>query len=256
MRTLPLLFIAILLAGCATDAPEGEAPRNDTQTDDASTRPIVETFEGTSTGTPATPDEQAFTFTVPRGAVGVNGTLVYDAPEAPLPVGAARPFELELRDPDGEVVATGYQDVEGNLIVATVEPPKAGDWTFIVRGVAAVNAGFRLDAVAELIVPANNIVAKSLSLGQRSFYEVNLILEGNASFAFSYNASAPLAWDIHSHPPAGLKEWDAGEGATGAANFTAPERDVYSILWENPGALPADLAFEITGAFRIHSHSG
>lgn len=256
MRILSTILAVLLVAGCLAKDEAPDTPRADTQTDDAGSRPIVQTFDGTSTGTAATPDVQSFVLTVPRGAVGVNGTLSFDRTGPALPVGATRPFQFELVDPDGEVVAEGYQDVEGRLIVATVEPPKAGDWTFVVRGVAAVNSAFHLETVAELIVPAQNVVAKTLSLGQRSFYEVNLILEANASFAFSFNASAPVVWDIHSHPPAGVKEWQTGEGPTGAAQFTAPARDVYSVLWENTGALPADLSFEIGGAFRIHSHSG
>lgn len=254
MRALVILVV-LLFAGCVS-APEAEAPREDTRTDDASTRPVVETFEGSATGTPAAPDEQTFVFQVPRGAVGVNGTLTYERPVVRVPTGMGEPFQLKLLDPAGEVVAEGYRDVDGRLIVATVEPPKPGEWTFVVTGIMAVEAPFHLEAVAELIVPADNLVAKSLTLGQRSFYEVNLIMEKDATFSFSFNASAPLVWDVHSHPPEGLKEWDAGEGATGGASFTAPARDVYSVLWENPGALPADLAFEISGAFRIHSHSG
>lgn len=255
MRAL-LLVLAFALAGCVS--PETPAPpeRSDVETDDASTRPIAERFEGTSTGTPNAPDEQVFEFDVPRGAVGVNGTLTYARPPAELPLGLGEPFELTLLDPRGDVVAEGYRDVDGRLIVVTVEPPSPGVWSFVVRGVAAVDASFQLDAVAELIVPADNVVTKTLTLGQRSFYEVNLILEEAASFQFSFNSSAPLVWDVHSHPEGGVKEWEQGEGVTGGAEFSAPARDVYSVLWENTGALPADLTFEIHGKFRIHSHSG
>jgi hypothetical protein len=250
------VLVLLIFTGCVTREAPQDAPREDTQTDDASTRPIVQTFSGSATGTPASPDEQTFAFEVPRGAVGVNGTLSYARPPAALPVSRGEPFEFLLLDPDGEIASEGYRDVEGRLIVATIEPPKAGEWTFVVRGVAAVQTAFELEAVAELIVPADNVVAKSLSLGQRSFYEVNLIMEEGASFRFSFNSSAPLAWDVHSHPASGVKEWETGEGTTGGAQFQAPARDVYSVLWENTGALPADLAFEIRGAFRIHSHSG
>jgi len=251
-----LVVIALLSVGCIGEPEATPSPPADVATDDASTRPITEQFAGTSTGTPNAPDEQVFEFTVPRGAVGVNGTLAYERPPADIPLGLGHTFEFQLLDPSGEVIAEGYPDVEGHLIVATIEPPKPGVWTFVVRGTATVNTPFTVDAVAELIVPKDNVVAKTLTLGQRSFYEVNLILEKDAAFRFSFNASAPVAWDVHSHPPEGVKYWEEGEGATGGAEFTAPSRDVYSILWENPGALPADLEFEIHGTFRMHSHSG
>lgn len=255
----PLLALLSLmvLAGClAPDADAPDVPRADVQTDAAGTRPVTASFSGTSTGTPAMPDEQTFPFEVPRGAVGVNGTLSWSKPPASPPFGLGDGFELELIDPAGDVVATGYPDVEGRLIVVTIEPPRPGEWTFVVRGIATAGTDFALEAVAELIVPQDNTVVKSLELGQRSFYEVNLILEQNASFHFSFNASGTVNWDVHSHPPEGVKEWETGSGTTAEYSFTAPAREVYSILWENPGALPVDLAFEVHGAFRIHSHSG
>lgn len=254
MRTL--VVVALLLAGCVGSPPADPTPRADVETDAASTRPIEETFTGSATGTPAAPDEQTFAFEVPRGAVGVNGTLSYARPPVELPLSQGEAFELALLDPDGEVVSEGYRDVDGRLIVATIEPPKPGAWTFVVRGIATVNTAFELAAVAELIVPEHNVVARTIALNQASFYEVNLILEQNASFTFSFNASAPVAWDVHSHPPEGLKEWEKGEGTAGGTSFTAPAREVYSVLFENKGALPADLSFEIVGRFRMHSHSG
>lgn len=255
----PVAALALVLAlvGCLSgDAPSADAPREEVATDDASTRPVTQSFSGTAVGTPAMPYEEAFPFDVPRGAVGVNGTLAWEKPPVAPPSGLGDAFELELVDPDGETVATGYPDVNGHLIVVTVEPPKSGTWTFVVRANVAASSPFTLDAVAELIVPKDNEVVKTVSLGQASFYEVNLILEQDASFRFSYNASDSVNWDVHSHPPEGLKEWETGAGTTAEYAFTAPHRDVYSILWENPGALPVDLSFEVRGTFRMHSHSG
>ena len=248
MRLVLLLALA-LVAGCLgeEEAP-APAPVGNVQTDDATLRPIEERFEGAATGTPASPGVYDFPFEVPSGAVGVNGTLAWSSPVTRI--------TLQLLDPQGEVVDEGYPDVNGHLIVATVEPPRPGAWTFRVSSDLAVEDPFTLDAVAELIVPANNVVAKQLSLGQRGFYEVNLILEANATFTFSYNSTQPLRWDIHSHPPEGLKEWETGEGTTGGTTFTAPARSGYSILWENTAALPADVDLQVVGAFRIHSHAG
>ena len=257
VRAFVLVLVLVLAAaGCFAPEAPAEGPRGETQTDAASTRPVVEQFAGSATGTPAQPFEEGFAFEVPSGAVGVNGTLSWDKPPVDAPFGLADTFEFALLDPEGEVVAEGYPDVNGHLIVVTLDPPRPGTWTFRVRSVAAANTAFTVDAVAELIVPEDNAVVKSLELGQRSFYEVNLILEEGASFSFSFNASGPVVWDIHSHPPEGLKTWEEGEGTTGGSAFTAPSRDVFSILWSNEGALPVELSFEIFGKFRIHSHSG
>lgn len=256
MRAFVLVAVVLLAAGCLGGEPSAEPPREETQTDAASTRPVVEQFSGSATGTPAAPFSEDFMFAVPRGAVGVNGTLAWEKPPVDAPFGLADTFEFALLDPAGEVVAEGYPDVEGHLIVVTIEPPKPGDWTFRVGSTVAANTPFTIDAVAELIVPENNAIVKSIELGQRGFYEVNLIMEEGSAFSFSYNSSAPVGWDIHSHPPEGVKEWETGSGTSGAAGFTAPSRDVFSILWENEGALPVQLSFEVYGKFRIHSHSG
>lgn len=256
MRAFVPLLVVAFVAGCLGGEAPADVPREERETDAASTRPVTARFEGSATGTPASPFVEEFPFEVPRGAVGVNGTLAWQKPPVDAPFGLADTFEFALLDPRGDVVAEGYPDVNGHLIVVTIEPPKPGTWTFRVTSSAAASTPFTIDAVAELIVPENNTVVRSLELGQASFYEVNLILDEGASFAFSFNASAPVRWDIHSHPPEGLKEWETGEGTTGAAQFMAPSRDVFSILWENPGALPVDLSFEVSGKFRIHSHSG
>ena len=239
---------ALALAGCLAQEEAPGAVPQDQVTDAATLRPIEEQFTGTAVGTPAAPFSEDFGFEVPRGAVGVNGSLSWSDPLARM--------DIALLDPDGEIIAEGYPDVNGELVVVTVEPPSPGTWTFRVTSDLAVSVPFTVDAAAELIVPENNVAAKTVELGQASFYEVNLILEEGASFVFGFNSTDAVRWDVHSHPPEGLKEWDAGEGTTGGASFTAPHRDVYSILWENPGALPTELDFQITGKFRLHSHSG
>lgn len=249
MRPLLLLLALALAAGClGADAPAPDAPREDVQTDAAGLRPITARFTGSALGTPVSPDVQEFRFDVPSGAVGVNGTLAWDSP-------AAR-FDLVLLDPRGDVAAEGYRDASGALVVATVDPPRPGAWVYRVVAETALNVPFTLEVAADLIVPEHNVIDKRMTLGQRGFYEVNLILEGNASFAFSFNSSQPLRWDIHSHPPEGLKIWQEGEAASASVAFTAPARGVYSILWENTAPLPAELAFRVDGRFRVHSHAG
>ena len=255
VRALAALLVLALTAGClGADAPETEAPREETETSDASMRPIVEQFTGTATGTPAQPYSEDFPVEVPRGAVGINGNLSWERPPVDAPLGLANTFELALVDPDGEVVDGGYTDVDGKIVVATIDPPRAGTWVYRVTSSAAVNTPFVVDSAVILIVPEDNTIVKSLEL--RTFYEVNLILEEGATFSFSYNSTDSINWDIHSHPPEGVKYWEEGSGTTGASSFTAPSRDVFSILWENAGALPVQLSFEVQGKFRTHSHSG
>lgn len=248
VRPLALAVLLALVAGCvAQDAPPSATP-TDVATDAASLRPVEESFEGVAMGSPAAPGVSEFPFEVPRGAVGLNGTLSYESPAARI--------AFELLDPKGEVVSNGYRDIEDNLVVVTVEPPRPGTWTFRVRADLAVNVPFRIDAVAQLIVPQDNTVRRTVDLNAGSFYELNMILEADASFRFGFNATGPVRWDVHSHPPGGVKEWQSGEGDSASGEFKAPARDVYSVLLENPGVAVVNAQFEAVGAFRLHSHSG
>lgn len=251
-RTIPLsivTLVALVLSGCVADevAP-ADVPIDEVETDAASLRPIEASFTGSVSGTPVEPGVEEFPFEVPQGAVGINGTLTWASPVARL--------DLELIDPYGELVMTGYPAQDGMLVVATVEPPASGTWTFRVLGELPAPVDFTLAAVAELIVPADNEVVKTVALrGGAGFYEVNMIMEENATFTFSFNATEPINWDVHSHPESGVKYWQEGTDTSAAGSFTAPERGIYSILFHNENPLPVDVTFELYGAFRQHSHA-
>lgn len=244
-----ILFASLLAAGClGEEVAEPAAAPEEVQTDDASLRPIVETFSGSVSGTPVAAGESPFEFTIPQGAIGLNGTLLFEPAQLPI--------DLTLIDPNGEVVETGYPAQDGMLIVATVEPPMSGTWTYLVTSESPVPVSFTLEAVAELLVPQDNEVVKTVQLGGGAgFYEVNVIMEENATFTFAFNASQPINWDVHSHPPEGVKYWERGTDASAAGTFTAPARGIYSLLFHNENALPADVTFEMRGAFRLHSHA-
>jgi hypothetical protein len=247
-RLLLPLALALVAAGCLGDAvPQEEGPAPDAQTDLAGLRPIETSFSGTATGNPAAPYAQAFTFDVPQGAVGINATLAWSDPVAR--------FTLELVDPYGDIVETGYPEQDGVLRVATLEPPASGTWTLRVGSILSVNVPFTLDAVTELLVPQHNVVRTSAQMNAGTFREVNVIMEKDATFNFTFEASAPVNWDVHSHPPGGVKYWQEGTDASFTGSFTAPERGIYSLLFENANALPVDITYEMTGAFRLHSHA-
>lgn len=244
----PVLVLGALLAGCVGDAPAPQdEPQGDVQTDDMSSRTLEADFSGTALGTPAQPQVHEFPFSVPTGAVGVNATLAWTSP--------ASRFLLELVDPDGEVAAEGYPETEGRLVAATVDPPRSGEWTLRVVASLAVNEPFTLRAVAELIVPDDNLVRQTATLRTPGFNEVNVIMEANATFTFAFNASGDVKWDVHSHPPGGVKYWDQGVSASHAGAFTAPERGIYSLLFQNQGPVPVEITFEMRGRFRLHSHA-
>lgn len=247
VRPLLLVALALVAAGCLGPEAAPATPPADAKTDAMGLRAISQEFSGTALGTPATPYNQSFTLDVPTGAVGVNATLAWSDPVAR--------FMLDLVDPDGETMAKGYPESDGRLVAATVDPPRSGTWTFFVRSSLAANVPFTLNATAELIVPDDNLVRQTTTLQTPGFNEVNVIMEANASFAFSFNASAPIHWDVHSHPGTEVKYWQQGTDASKTSSFTAPERGIYSLLFSNDSPVPAELSFEMRGKFRLHSHA-
>ncbi len=54
-----------------------------------------------------------------------------------------------------------------------------------------------------------------------------------AKVTAQFTASAPMAWDTHSHPLGKTKYYSKGKGASGTLSITAENRDVYSFLWQN-----------------------
>lgn len=248
MRRLLALACIVLVAGCVGEDPAPQSqPQGDARTDAMSSRTLEADFSGSALATPAQPQVHDFPFAVPTGAVGVNATLEWGSP-------AAR-FDLVLIDPDGETAAEGYDEREGRLVAATVDPPRSGEWTLRVTASLAVNVPFTLHAVAELIVPEDNLVRQTATLRTPGFNEVNVIMEENATFTFAFNATGDVKWDVHSHPPGGVKYWDQGTGASHAGSFTAPARGIYSLLFQNQGAVPVEITFEMRGKFRLHSHA-
>ncbi len=247
MRTALLLGLVLAFAGCIGGPTAPEEPGPDAKTNDASIRAISENFTGTALGTPTTPYSQELEFTVPQGAVGINATLKWSAPVAR--------FTLTLIDPQGETVEQGYPEQTGVLRIATLDPPRSGTWTFVVGSTASVNVPWTLEAIAELIVPQDNLVRTTARMEGTTFREVNVIMEENATFNFTFAASAPVKWDVHSHPPEGVKYWQEGQDASKSGAFTAPARGIYSLLFENDGATAIDITYEMMGAFRLHSHA-
>lgn len=89
------------------------------------------------------------------------------------------------------------------------------------------------------------------------FAEVNIELEAGEGFELSFLASAPLAWDVHSHGESD----DAvlhrnGTAANGTIRFEATEAGTYSVLFLAPwDGDPVRLEIAIVGSGRALSYA-
>jgi hypothetical protein len=242
-------MLALVTAGCLGDAVDSADTgfEGAAETDYADLDDLVKTFSGTLTGTPVAPGEEAFTFNVPRGAVEVQATLTWG--NAPV-----TDFSLELEDARGDMQGRGFPEDDGQLSVATVDPPWSGEWTAHVTASRAVEQDFDLEIRVSFLVPLENYLADEVSMRAGTFREINLIMEEGASFNWSFESSnGPVNWDIHSHPDGETKYHQEGTDESHEGRFTAPSRDVFSILFQS--TQPTTVTYEVEGAFRVHSHS-
>lgn len=243
VRLLTGLVLVALLSGCAAVSPTPATPSPIAPPEAA---PIERVFHGVANATRGHPFDANFSVEVPAGAAGLNGTLSWRPSEA-------HP-RLTLVDPSGNLTEVGYPPAPGVLVVVTTRPPVPGNWSFRVTAEFAVNASFTLDTFLEPVVPAHNAFAQNITLAPRSIFEVNVVLDKNASMRYAFDASAPLAWDVHSHRDVSTVEWRNGTSARESGTFTSPALGVYSLLLEDRGDSPIAIDIRVEGAFRMHSH--
>ena len=254
MRAPLLVVAALLLAGCtAEEAPV--PPPADTLTSEAREAATWSNFTGTLRGVPVAPGVQEFEVVVPQGAVEVQATLAWTSALADL--------RLALVDPRGEVVETGFPESDTQRSAATLEPPASGTWKVRVEARRALDEPFTVAARVLLLQPLHNVLQQTYDIGGASlFKEVNVIMEKDASFDWTFEATSPVHYDIHSHVDGETVYHERGTAAAASGTFVAAERGIYSVLFappdageSNPDPTPSTVRFRMEGAFRVHSHS-
>jgi hypothetical protein len=254
VRPILVLSLATLLvlAGCIGSKHDDEGgPSDPKRTDEATERVLHFNSSGTATGTPVQPYSKDFPVEVPRGALEVGATLTWTA--SPL-----ADLRLVLVDPEGKPVERGFPEKPGQASTATVDPPASGKWIVRVTSSRALDVPYKVAAKVSLVVPLNNVLSESIVMQPGGFAELNLIMEGNASFAWGYNVreeGGSIDWNIHSHENGRTIIHEEGKGRSHKSNFTAPKRQIYSILFENIGVSAVNLQYTVEGQFRVHSHS-
>jgi hypothetical protein len=88
-----------------------------------------------------------------------------------------------------------------------------------------------------------------------AFAEINLELGDGAKSSASFEADAPLAWNVHSHPSDEPVIHAEGSDSKGVPAFAADQGGAYSYLWANRSARAVKLRVElrIEGRGRVHS---
>jgi hypothetical protein len=98
-------------------------------------------------------------------------------------------------------------------------------------------------------------IDRHLTVAARKSAEVNLDMPAGSRVTATYTASAPVAWNVHSHPGDQVVIHQEGVDATGTLEVAPATGSAYSLLWENQGeaAIELDLHVELDGGASVIS---
>lgn len=82
--------------------------------------------------------------------------------------------------------------------------------------------------------------------------EVNLRMMEGGKVSWRFNASGPLAWDVHTHNGQQVETLDEGNADVGSGEFQAPRAGYYSLYFQNNDAKSrVDLTYHVQGDFEV-----
>ena len=87
-------------------------------------------------------------------------------------------------------------------------------------------------------------IARTETIAPGGHFEINLSFASATLTKATFKASAPVSWNVHSHPASGMVEHQKGASASGEIAFQPSAAGVYSFLWKNDGA--AAVTIEVT----------
>lgn len=95
---------------------------------------------------------------------------------------------------------------------------------------------------------------RNLTLAAGAFAEVNLLLPDNGTvhWEWSTSDSEAMRFNLHSHGAGGVQEHLVHAGAASHSDsFKTAKGGSYSLMWENTGRSPLELAYKVTGDGRL-----
>lgn len=248
---LALLVLTAVLAGCVsspTTAPVASAPNADASD---SARGVSQVITGEiPTATPLMPYQKEHVFDVGPGILEVRLNFSWTSQVSDI--------QVRLLDPDGKDQGAGARETGTTRAMATVDPPAHGKWKLVVTSTRAVRESYSANLTLTEFIPGTSHLKEVETVGANGFRELNLIMEGNESFDYSWairETGATTKFNIHSHENGQTTYHVEGEFVKTNGTFTAPKRQIYSLMWENTGGLPISIDLEMNGKYRLHSHT-
>lgn len=198
---------------------------------------------GQLTSTPLAPATSSGGFEVLAGTTVLEATFLW----AP----ATNALSADLHGPDGKLVTLSSDNGRAQ---ATLDAPATGSWTYTVRADLAVGVTWELSLRMAAVAAGETLMADQVTIAPGQFFEINTEAEVNATLGWSWTASGPIHYDIHTHFDDEVQyvvDEDGTAGSTGA--YTVVRKGGHSYLWENTGTLPVTLDYRVWGRWELDS---
>lgn len=142
----------------------------------------------------------------------------------------AEPQTATTAHPTADHGARGDHDACGNH-----EPGKCGAPQAASSATQPSQAGARVN------------ITKSETIAPGKAVEVNVSFPAASHVTGKFKSSAPVAWNVHSHPAGGMVEHQKGTSAAGDILFSPQSPGVYSFMWKNEGTEPVTIDVTLSG---------
>lgn len=236
--------VLLLTAGCLGTAPEtGPAEDANTPTGQGPFEPASYTFEGEFLAG-GLGEAHTYEFEVPNGTTEVMGLLNWSIPGGAL--------DFQLVNSAGDVAADGWAESDSHRYVTTTQPPTPGTWTAVVTAQRGADIHYSLEIEARKGAPFGPI-ERTYTIQPQDFAEINLNMEPGDGFNFSWESDSEVYFNLHYHSDGETERPIEHTGTELEGNFTAPDTEVYSLLWSNEGAVPVEVTVTMDGTYRLHS---
>lgn len=258
---IAMMLVAVTLAGCASEP--ADAPEDIEQAASEAFEPVSWQFDGEFVAA-GVDGPIRYTFVVPENATEVEGLLTWTIPGGAL--------DFIFIDPSGAENGDGWAESTNRRYVTNTYPVVAGEWTVEVTAQQGVDIHFTMQVEAReakpygpiedtITIPPGNALrgtpgsAAWTTVMGRDFGEVNLNMVPGDWFNFTWTSTAPVYYNVHFHNEGTTDRPIEYTGTEMAGNFTAPNNEVYSMLWRNEGTEDVSVTYSLEGQYRLHSIS-
>lgn len=243
---LALALLTVALAGCTGSGSEGEDEF--VPTSSVGGEPTIEELDFADRFVVAGVDDPfAYDLEVPVATELAEGLLTWDHPTAML--------SFRFLDANGVELGRSFTEEAGRAFVTVRWPSGVTEGVVEVTGAGGADVAF--DLHVRLIGNATRFgpIEVDYTLGPGDFGEINLNMVPEDYFNYEWASDADVYFDIHWHRDGQTHTETESTSTSGNGAFTAPEQEIYSLLWANEGVTNVRITGLVDGVYQLHSMS-